>query len=153
MNLNAKLSRIALFLFLIQFINNCAGTPHREPVADKAAPPVLPKARPEPQLTPHYSRKDEDTHAISPLVSQSEHYEQGKNYEAAAAMLERALQLTPNNAELWHRLARIRLKQGQYELAAQFAHKSNSLLRNNSSLEKENEKIFKEISVLKKSGL
>lgn len=153
MKLNTVLSRIALSLFLFQFVNNCAGTPHRESAEPVVQEMPVRKTHPEPQLKPSYSRSEEDVQAVTPLIAQSEHYEQGRNYESAAAMLERALQLAPNNAEIWHRLARIRLKQGQHELAAQFAHKSNSLLRNNFALEKENEKIFKAISELKKAKL
>ncbi len=47
--------------------------------------------------------------------------------EAAAATLERALRLEPGNAMLWHRLAALRLEQGQWNNAASLAAKSNAL--------------------------
>lgn len=45
----------------------------------------------------------------------------------AAALVERALRLKPDDASGWHRLARVRLLQSQYAEAAAMAAKSNSL--------------------------
>jgi len=44
----------------------------------------------------------------------------------AAATLERALRIEPRNPRLWHELARVRLKQGQYAQAESVAARSNS---------------------------
>jgi predicted Zn-dependent protease len=58
--------------------------------------------------------------------------------DSAAATLERALRLEPQNPVLWHRLARLRLQQGQFAQAANLAAKSNALAGNNRSLQASN---------------
>ena len=52
----------------------------------------------------------------------------------AAAAIERALGLEPQNALLWSRLASIRLSQGNWQQAVVLAGRSNTLARNNRSL-------------------
>ena len=44
----------------------------------------------------------------------------------AAASLERALRIDPRNPRLWHELAQVRVKQGQYAQAESVAARSNS---------------------------
>ncbi|CAK0756891.1 putative TPR_REGION domain-containing protein [Gammaproteobacteria bacterium] len=56
----------------------------------------------------------------------------------AAATLERALRIEPENGRLWHELAGIRLKQGQLDAAVSVAEKSNSLARNQRDLQARN---------------
>ena len=48
-------------------------------------------------------------------------------HDAAAATIERALQISPGNAWLWHRLARERLAQGRAGDAESLAARSTSL--------------------------
>ncbi len=43
------------------------------------------------------------------------------------AMLERALRIEPRNPWLWHRLAVLRLQQGEWQQAIELASKSNTL--------------------------
>ena len=52
-----------------------------------------------------------------------------KQFEQAAAKLERALRVEPGNARLWHELARVHLEQGNADQAIQFAYKSDALAR------------------------
>ena len=47
-------------------------------------------------------------------------------HDAASASLERALQIEPQNAWVWHRLAKTRIAQGQPEEAASLAARSNT---------------------------
>jgi predicted Zn-dependent protease len=61
--------------------------------------------------------------------------ERAGELEQAAATLERALRLEPRNAMLWHRLARLRLKQGQWRNAVDLAAKSNSLAGEDGNLQ------------------
>ena len=58
--------------------------------------------------------------------------------EEAAATLERALHIEPENGQLWHELAGIRLKQGNLDAAINMAQKSNSLARNQRDLQARN---------------
>jgi predicted Zn-dependent protease len=60
------------------------------------------------------------------------------NLDSAAAVLERALRLEPQNPLLWHRLAVLRLQQGQYGQAVNLATKSNALAGNDRGLQASN---------------
>ena len=64
------------------------------------------------------------------------------NLDAAAAALERALRLEPRNAEVWSRLAGIRLQQSQFDQAINLASKSNTLAGNNPTLVARNNRII-----------
>lgn len=57
----------------------------------------------------------------------------GKSEEAAAT-LERAIRIEPRNPWLWHRLAVLRLQEGQHSLAIELAKRSNVLARGNRRL-------------------
>jgi predicted Zn-dependent protease len=65
--------------------------------------------------------------AIIALVHESDSDLAAGKKELAAAALERALRLTPADAALWHRLARIRQEQGRWRQSIELAQKSNSL--------------------------
>src|SRR6266853_1586199 len=56
----------------------------------------------------------------------------------AAASLERALRIEPRNPRLWHELARLRLKQGDYAQAESTAARSNSWAGSDNALRAEN---------------
>jgi Tfp pilus assembly protein PilF len=56
----------------------------------------------------------------------------------AAASLERALRIEPRNPRLWHELARVRLKQGDYAQAESTAARSNSWAGNDNALRADN---------------
>ena len=72
--------------------------------------------------------------AVVALLDRAEARDRAGLYEQAAAALERALRLEPRNAMLWHRLARVRLNQGQWQDAVELAAKSNSLATGNPDL-------------------
>lgn len=73
--------------------------------------------------------------AVVALLSSADAREQAGSYDQAAATLERALRLEPRNAMLWHRLARLRLKQGLWRNAADMAAKSNALAGGDAELQ------------------
>jgi tetratricopeptide (TPR) repeat protein len=60
------------------------------------------------------------------LLNTASEQSRAGRHDTAAASLERALQIEPRNAWLWHRLARARFAQGELEQAEQLAAKSNS---------------------------
>ena len=61
------------------------------------------------------------------------------DFASAAKSLERALSIEPNNARTWNLLAHLREKQSQYDIAAEIAARSNSLLTGGQTqLEKDN---------------
>jgi tetratricopeptide (TPR) repeat protein len=51
--------------------------------------------------------------------------------DKAEMHLERALRLSPSDAQVWHGMARVRFEQGNYDQAVQFCLKSNSLAGRN----------------------
>jgi predicted Zn-dependent protease len=58
--------------------------------------------------------------------------------DGAAAVLERGIRIQPGNPLLWQRLARVRLEQGQPQLAEELAKKSNVFAAGNVVLVREN---------------
>ena len=107
----------------------------REPAAtstEPAAPaPAAPARTPEiaayrPPATPEY-RRPEPNRAVAVLIRRADEQQRGGDLGGAAASLERALRITPEDAALWSRLAALRLEQRQYASVAQLAAKSNAL--------------------------
>ena len=62
----------------------------------------------------------------------------------AAASLERALRIEPRNPRLWHELARIRLKQGDYAQAENVAARSNTWAGDDRELRAANLRLIEE---------
>ena len=52
---------------------------------------------------------------------------QQQNYAAAAARIERALRINPEDASAWHKLAQLQFNQNDYGQAKATAHRSNAL--------------------------
>jgi Tfp pilus assembly protein PilF len=91
-------------------------------VAYSAPPP------PRPELQP----------AAGTLAAQAERQRQAGDYVGAAATLERALRIQPQEAYLWNRLAHVRLEQGRYAQAGNFAQRSNALAKDQPDLKRDN---------------
>lgn len=88
------------------------------PVPDIAAytPPAAPRAvRAEPQR------------AVGVLMRRAEDQRRAGELDAATVSLERALRIAPEDAVLWHELARLRLEQERHALVPELAAKSNAL--------------------------
>ncbi len=60
------------------------------------------------------------------LIEAKSEFSKGRS-EQAAAVLERALRIEPQNPILWHNLAGVRLQQTEWAKAASLAAKSNTL--------------------------
>ncbi len=80
--------------------------------------------------------------AVSTLLAKVEIQENQAHWERAAALLERALRIEPRNAQLWHRLAKVRLQQGRYAMAESLAQKSNTLAKDNEALKRRNAELI-----------
>jgi tetratricopeptide (TPR) repeat protein len=65
--------------------------------------------------------------AVDKLLAEASIQQRNAQPVEAAGLLERALRIEPRNAQIWHRLASVRMTQGQYRQAAALAAKSNSL--------------------------
>lgn len=78
-----------------------------------------------PRYSPSYQQIDSSSAVIALLNEAKAHFE-NQEFEQAAAKLERALRLNPRNPILWHNLAGVRLKQQDWQRAANLAAKSNA---------------------------
>lgn len=80
----------------------------------------------------------ETSPAIVALLSDADKFAMSGKTEQAAARLERAIRIEPNNALLWQKLGKIRLEQKKWHLAISMAQKSNSLAASDNYLQSEN---------------
>lgn len=80
--------------------------------------------------------------AVTTLLAKSTTQIEAGEWEKAAALLERALRIEPRNANLWQRLAEVRLSQGQYAQAESLATKSNALASQDQTLQARNAQII-----------
>jgi len=71
------------------------------------------------------------------------------DYVGAAATLERALRIQPQEAYLWNRLARVRMEQGLHAQAGNLAARSNALAGDQAQLKQDNWSI---IAVARRAG-
>ncbi|NOX91995.1 MAG: tetratricopeptide repeat protein [Gammaproteobacteria bacterium] len=80
--------------------------------------------------------------AVATLLAKVETQEGQAHWERAAALLERALRIEPRNAQLWHRLAKVRLQQGRYGMAESLAQKSSALAKDDEALKRRNAELI-----------
>jgi cytochrome c-type biogenesis protein CcmH/NrfG len=79
-----------------------------------------------PPVPPSQTRPS-DSDAVVALLDSAAAEQRAGQLPASAAALERALRIEPRNPYIWHRLARLRLQEGNYAQAAGLAAKSNAL--------------------------
>lgn len=111
------------------------------PAAKSFPLPELPAPQthaPTPPPPPPTSEPEPTPPAIVALTRQAEVERRQGHLDQAVARLERALRIQPQNAELWHTLARLRLEQRQPKLAEDLAKKSISLARGGRELLRRN---------------
>lgn len=132
--------RILCLVVLVQLLG-CAATPRDGDIApledlgtgsEVSAPSTVPQ--------PEGDRQAErfSNPGVHALVAEAQHHRERHDYVAAAASLERALRLEPRNAALWYLLAKVRLEEGNAQLAAQLAAKSNSFARKDTMMQAKN---------------
>ncbi len=76
--------------------------------------------------------------AVVALETSADRQRRAGDLDGAVASLERALRVDSRDPLLWHQLARLRLTQGRYGMAADLAAKSNALAGTNRELKREN---------------
>ena len=102
----------------------------------ETTPYVTPPA-PQPSPQQHASTVHSSSNAnaaVTSLVSSADNSIKHGDYRAASAAIERALRLDPKNADLWHRLAQVRLRQSEYAQVESLSLKSNALSNGNKPL-------------------
>ena len=83
---------------------------------------------------------------IARLADQARRQMDAEDPDGAAATVERALRIDPQNPRLWHLLAQIQMDRGQLAQAEQLARKSNILARNHPALQAENWRLISDIA-------
>lgn len=143
-----RVALVSVAIILVQ-LSGCAGR-HQErlqgPVQTQRPTVPTPPPQPPPQAPPPAPPLDSrggapavpPNAAVVALLDTADQRVRAGNLDSAAAILERALRLEPHNPLLWHRLAALRLQQGQFAQAASLAAKSNTLAGNNRQLQASN---------------
>ena len=125
-----------LFLVLAFFIAGCATGPAPSPEQPEQPAPQEPPP-------PEVQQKRENV-AIAGLMQSARADSAAGRLSTAAASLERALRIEPRNPRLWHELAKVRLKQGEYAQAESMAARSNSWAGSDSALREENQRLIEQ---------
>lgn len=112
--------------------------PPTSETAPSTAEPVEPNAEVPPRATAPQPP------AVIALLDNAGRQEKSGKLESAAAILERAVRVDPRNPLVWHRLARVRLAQGQWQAAANMATRSNSLAAGDTDLQRRNAAVIAE---------
>ena len=109
------------------------------PTATPSPPPSPPPPQPTIQLpaaTNHLAASSNG--GVVALLGKADDQTAAGQIDDAAATLERALRIEPENGRLWHELASVRLRQGNLDAAVSIAQKSNSFARNQRDLQARN---------------
>jgi Tfp pilus assembly protein PilF len=118
----------------VLLLAGCATSQQPAPTEEAAKPPEVVAAPP----------PVKENVAIAGLMDSARGEYAAGNFPSAAASLERALRIEPRNPRLWHELARVRLKQGQYAQAESVAARSNSWAADDKALRTENWRLIAE---------
>lgn len=81
-------------------------------------------------------------HAAVVLLEEASQQIEGGQLDQAAATLERALRIEPDNAATLHYLGQVHLQQGQYQQAEALAARSNTRAGNNAELRNRNAQLI-----------
>jgi Tetratricopeptide repeat len=101
-------------------------TPGGTPVETQPAPTPPPIDEPT-QLPPPVVREPTLGAASRALVGQAQTQLASKNYAVAAASIERALRIEPDNPLLWIELGKVRQAEGNYQQAENMGRKAASM--------------------------
>jgi Tfp pilus assembly protein PilF len=113
-------------------------------LAGCATAPEQPPQAPAPEAAPPEAQQKRESVAIAGLMQSARADASAGRLSNAAASLERALRIEPRNPRLWHELAKVRLKQGQYAQAESMAARSNAWAGNDSGLREDNQRLIEE---------
>jgi predicted Zn-dependent protease len=120
-------------LALLVLVSGCAAVPPPEGVpADEPPPPQVEAPKPSENI------------AVAGLMTNARADIEANRLGSAAATIERALRLEPRNPRLWHELARVRLKQGEYAQAESTAARSNTWAGSDAELRAANQRLIEQ---------
>lgn len=115
--------------------------PPAQPLPRPVPPPAVIRPGPPPSAPPAAATPAPQPPATDSLLALADRQAAAGDVAQAAAQLERALRIRPQDPLLWHKLAWLRLKNGEFEQAAALAARSDSLAGNNATLRAENRRI------------
>ena len=118
-------------LLLALLVSGCATVETPAPVSEPEAPPAA-------------AHPPSENIAVAGLMDTARADVAANRLGSAAATLERALRIEPRNPRLWHELALVRLKQGDYAQAESTAQRSNAWAGADSDLRSANQRIIEE---------
>ena len=116
---------------LALLVSGCASVETPAPVSEPEAPPAA-------------TRPPSENIAVAGLMDTARADVAANRLGSAAATLERALRIEPRNPRLWHELALVRLKQGDYAQAESTASRSNAWAGSDTGLRAANQRIIEE---------
>ena len=126
------LSRLSIFIIFISFLSACGTLVTKDDRYVVETEDGKAKVRPQAGTSK----------AVLALLSMARQAAMDGELTRSEAFLERALRIEPRNPVLWHYMAKLRLHQGRLKQAAGLAAKSNSLDRNDKTLQADNWRII-----------
>jgi len=103
-------------------------------------------------VSPPSVKKHASVPVVKRLLSKSNKKFKAKEYHAAANLIERGINISPDDPILWQRLAAIRLEEGNYKQAKQLATKSNVLIEGDPDLREINNGIINQAKKMQNSN-
>lgn len=134
-----RTARTAVLLVLLALAAGCAGLPAWRP-AEAPRPGPAPAER----APAEEERGRPERGATVALLADADALQRAGELDRAAAVLERAVRISPNDPLPWHRLAAVRLAQRRAAQAEQLARKSNLLVGEDRTLRARNWRIVAE---------
>ncbi len=130
--------------WLMVLLHGCASAPSEPGMAPSEREAPTPSASPfEPKAQPAETAPQPSAAVVALLEEADQQMDEGQVARAAAS-LERALRIEPENPVLWQRLAAIRLEQERPAQAETLARKSNTLAGDNKALQSFNWRLIAE---------
>jgi predicted Zn-dependent protease len=134
------------FVLIAALLAGCAATAPPQTQSPSPSPPAPVETAPAPApaapLPPAASAPPRQNPAVMRLMASAQEDIAASRLGSAEATLERALRISPRDARLWQQLARIRLRQGQYQQAESLAARSNTWAGSDDALRAENWKLI-----------
>ena len=131
-------TRLVFVAHLLVLSGGCASLT-TSPMGSQQIPPVEEKSSGEDIVpVPPSVTVPEGQSATAPviaLLNDAAAKEQQGEFDTAIVVLERAVRIEPRNAFVWHRLARLHLRQGEYGQAETMAKKSSQLAPDDARLQ------------------
>lgn len=118
-----------------------ASVPPAQPLPRPVPPPAVIRPGPPPSAPPAAATPAPQPPATDSLLALADRQAAAGDVAQAAAQIERALRIRPQDPLLWQKLAWLRLKNGEFEQAAALAARSDALAGGNAAVREQNRRI------------